>query len=221
MSDVRQMLAKKMESVERRMDVYNHPKPIEKQDSDTDHKNTGGDRLKDLIGAKVDRYFTKYCGYDGSDLAVKYMGKPISEIMQEERKLGNLLRDAEQELDKFLSEQYENAKAKNSWASLTEKDIDDLSHRYVEEYVIRSCAGSDEEGKAAHEKYMKLDDEVSRLRVQHNAVLLAKADYIECNPDLIRELQDKRRIEDLKKSGLLRELGLVEKDEENNEEVSE
>lgn len=217
MSDVRQMLAKKMESVERRMDDYNHPKPIEKQDSDTDHKNTGGDRLKDVVGAKVNRYFTKYSGYDGSALAVKYMGKPISEIMQEERKLGNLLSEAEQELDKFLSEQYENAKARNSWSSLPEKDIDALSTRYVEEYVIRSCAGSGEEEKAAHEKYIKLDDEVSRLRVEHNAVLLAKADYIDSNPDLIRELQDKIRRDDLKKSGLLSELGLVEKTEENNE----
>lgn len=217
MSDVRQMLAKKMESVERRIDGYNHPKPIEKQDSDTDHKNTGGDRLKDLIGAKVDRYFTKYSGYDGSALAVKYMGKPISEIMQEERKLGNLLREAEQELDKFISEQYENARDKNSGKSLTEKDIDALSKSYIEEYVIGSRAGSDEEEKAAHEKYIRLDDEVSRLRVEHNAVLLAKADYIDSNSDLIRELQDKKRREDLKKSGLLSELGLVEKDEENNE----
>ncbi len=219
MSDVRQMLAKKMESVERRMDGYNHPKPIEKQDSDTDHKNTGGDRLKDLIGAKVDRYFTKYSGYDGSALAVKYMGKPISEIMQEERKLGNLLREAEQELDKFISEQYENARDKNSGKSLTEKDIDALSKSYVEEYVIGSRAGSDEEEKAAHEKYIRLDDEVSRLRVEHNAVLLAKADYIDSNSALIRELQDKKRREDLKKSGLLIELGLEEKVEENNEGV--
>lgn len=217
MSNVRQMLAKKMEPVERRMDVYNHPKPIERQDPDTDHKNLGDDRLKDLIGAKIDSYFTKYCGYDGSALAVKYMGKPISEIMQEERKLGNLLSEAEQELDKFLSEQYENARAKNSGKSLTEKDISDLSKQYIEEYVIGSRAGGDEEEKAAHEKYVRLDAEVSRLRVEHNAVLLAKADYIESNSDLIRELQDKIRRDDLKKSGLLSELGLVEKSEENNE----
>lgn len=119
--------------------------------------------------------------------------------------------------EKFLSEQYENARAKNSGKSLTEKDISDLSKQYIEEYVIGSRAGGDEEEKAAHEKYVRLDAEVSRLRVEHNAVLLAKADYIESNSDLIRELQDKIRRDDLKKSGLLSELGLVEKSEENNE----
>lgn len=71
-----------------------------------------------------------------------------------------------------------------------------------------------------------MDDELLSYKAEKNALAVAKADYMDQNADLIKEVQEKRRREDLEKSGLLDELGLsepapVESEEKEETEINE
>ena len=71
-----------------------------------------------------------------------------------------------------------------------------------------------------------MDEELLNYKAEKNALTVAKADYMTQNADLIKEVQEKRRREDLEKSGLLDELGLseptpVESEEKEETEINE
>ncbi len=167
-------------------------------------------KIQDSIGKKLIGYVTRRGGYFGEYAADKYMGMPISDIMQEERKTGNLLRNAESKLNELVDKHYQSAyKSAMKVGGTTERSARDYATGYVESNIIGSWGESDAE-KKAHAEFIELDAEVTQLRVEHNATLVAKQSYIDKNADLIREMQEKRRRDELINSGLLSELGLAE-----------
>lgn len=181
-------------------------------------------KIQNSIGKKLVGYATRRGGYSGEYAADKYMGMPISDIMQEERKSGNLLKNAESKLNELLDKHYQSAyKSAMKVGGTTERSARDYAKGYVESNIIGSWGESDAE-KKAHAEFIELDAEFTRLRVEHNATLVAKQSYIDKNADLIREMQEKRRRDELMNSGLLSELGLAEaprKKEEPEAEHSE
>lgn len=213
-------ISKKFEGIERKMDtrMRDHSDII----VDPENQNTQY-KVREMISGKMNNFLVKESGYDGKYAAAKYMGKPISELMREERKTENLLKDAEEKLDALLNKHYESAyKTALRVAGATEESAKQYAMNYVKKNVINTYAKEDEDPKAfeAHKQYLEMDADLARRRVDHNAVLVAKEAYINENEDLIREMREKKRREDLEKSGLLKELGLVD-EKENTEEVKE
>lgn len=91
---------------------------------------------------------------------------------------------------------------------------------------IAGSGAEDENERELHKKYVEMNDELLSYKAEKNALTVAKADYMAQNADLIKEIQEKRRREDLEKSGLLDELGLsepapVESEEKEETEINE
>lgn len=184
-----------------------------------DYKATN-EKVAEMIGAKL-RNNAAYRGTNKPEIkgiAAKYMGMPITDILQEQRKAENVLEDAEKRLESFLDAHYK--KAMKLHIGVPESTQSELANEYVERYIVGSYAREDEDREAveAHKLYTALYSEVARCRTEKNAVLLAKDAFIDDNRELIAEEQKQARLRDIRKSGLLKELGIAE---EKAEEVTD
>lgn len=182
------------------------------------------EKVLDMIGAKFST-FQALRGANRAEIksvASKYMGLPITDIIQEQRKAENLLEDAEKRLEDFMDSQHRKA-LKRFKGRMTEQDQERHAEEYIKSYVVGSYAREDEDPAAyeAHKAYEDLRSEIAKLRTEKNAVLLAKDAFIDENKDIIEEERRQARLRDIRKSGLLKELGIAEEEKEKPKEGSE
>lgn len=175
-------------------------------------------RIEKNIGDKIERDLTRTGRFIGKYSASKYLGQPISEIKAEERRIDNIITDRQAKLDSFVNEiidSYKHKAMKNChW---TEERAEEYACNTFRSNIAGSGA-EDEKERELHKKYVEMGDELLSYKAEKNALAVAKADYMDQNADLIKEVQEKRRREDLEKSGLLDELGLSEPDQVEPEE---
>lgn len=182
-------------------------------------------KVRDMIGAKI----TTYQALRGENrqevrqIAGKYMGLPITDILREQKKAENLLEDAENRLESFLEAHRKKALKQYKVGSMTEKQKEQHAEEYVKLYIMGHYAHENEDPKAyeAHKEYNKMKDEIAKLRTEKNAVLLAKDDFLEENRELIEEERKQARIRDIRKSGILAELGIAAEEEKEEQQAGE
>lgn len=191
-----------------------------------DAEKTANQRVTAMIGAKLGRLDA----LSGRDIepqkrkAAKYMDLGITEIVQAQRKAQNLLTVAQDEVGAFIEAEkksYIKSLNKTDLSVLSDEEKEDRADSYVRGYLVYGQVYDDKQ-RAAKQKFDELRDEVARCRTEYNATLLAKQAFIDDNKDLIEEELRAKRLRDLRKSGILDELGLAEKKpEENTEEDTE
>ena len=183
-------------------------------------------RIEKNIGDKIERALARTGRFIGKYSASKYLGQPISEIKAEERRIDNIITDRQAKLDSFVNEiidSYKHKAMKNChW---TEERAEEYACNTFRSNIAGSGA-EDEKERELHKRYVEMDDELLSYKAEKNALAVAKADYMDQNANLIKEVQEKRRREDLEKSGLLDELGLsepapVESEEKEETEINE
>ena len=191
-----------------------------------DAEKTANQKVKGMIGEKL-RRLDALTGRDTEPQkrkAAAYMDLGITEIVQAQRKAQNLLTVAQDEVGAFIeAEKKSYIKSLNgtALAVLSDEEKEERADSYVRSYLVYGQV-YDKKQKAAKQKFDELRDEVARCRTEYNATLLAKQAFIDDNKDLIEEELRAKRLRDLRKSGILDELGLAEKKpEENTEEDTE
>lgn len=173
-----------------------------------EHEPTEAERMQAEAREGIRKKLGFLSGEDVKPLGSKYMGKPISEIMAAQKRCKEAVEAAESELDTFLDGEYQKVYKACKKAAVLDPEV--YARDYVEKSIIGNNYQGDKEAKAAHKEYEKLRYAVRMATAEQNAVELAKQAYIDNNP-YIAEERKKREIEDLKKSGLLEEMGLSEK----------
>ncbi|MBR0396910.1 MAG: hypothetical protein IJI10_01425 [Eubacterium sp.] len=189
-------------------------------------------KVADMVGKKLGRLDA----LSGRDIepqkrkAAKYMDLGITEIVQAQRKAQNVLTVAQDELEAFVEAEkksYIKSLNKTALSVLSDEEKEERADIHVKSYLLYGTVGTenvgyDEKKAKAKQKFDELRDEVARCRTEYNATLLAKQAFIEDNKDLIEEELRAKRLRDLRKSGILDELGIAEKKhEEKAEEGSE
>lgn len=180
-------------------------------------------KVKESISRKMGVFRAVNGGNSGEikRTGAKYYGQGITEILAAERKASNLLTVANDDLGKYIEDAIQAAyKTRYRGTAITDEAKEELATKYVYDYVIGGYGSTDAE-KEAHKKYKELLAEVARCNTEYNAVLLAKQNFLDENADLIAEAQKAKRLRDLQKSGLLDELGLIEKAEKKEAGESE
>ena len=148
----------------------------------------------------------------------KYYDKPIKELLALEKDARNKLVDTEDELYDFLEDQKKNFISdlkKNRYLFLSDEDRAQRAEKYISEIFIHWGGRylSDQE-REARKQYQALLDKFEECNTEYNSILLAKQNYMTENADLIEAERNAKRIRELKESGLLEELDLVEKKSE-------
>lgn len=178
---------------------------------------TSADQVRQSLSGKLFGLCARESNYSGKYAASQYMGKPITELMKDEKRTQKDIEAAERALEEFKHEHlkpYYEAAIKVP--GYDEDRAEDYAYRQFKRY-IEDGYGENEKDRTAHKEYMGLKNALAECKVEHNAVLTAKSAYLEDNADLIKEMQEKKRREDLLNSGLLDELGLAEKKEPKTE----
>lgn len=219
MNKVESMISKKME-------VFNNIPRIKSRETEITEDSFLRIRIENSIEDKLEKSLAKKGIFTGKYLSSKYLGQPISDIKAEERRIDNIIADRQAKLNSFVNEiidSYKKLAMKNcNWT-------EELAENYAWNTFIRNIRGSgaeDDKERELHNKYVELNEELLSYKTEKNALTVAKADYMTQNADLIKEIQEKRRREDLEKSGLLDELGLsepapVESEEKEETEINE
>lgn len=204
------------ESFEKKFDIaYGERKLPEKENRQEK------DPVKASINKKMDAYITHLGGYNGKDQAAQYIGKPITEIVREQRKAENLLEAAEKEVQDFLDDQYK--KILKGFRSGTESMRKELAERFVYDYIIGSLPSGDDEISEAHKKFLELKDAVAAARVKKNALAIAREDFETVHADIIQREKERAVLKDIRESGILKDFQTMREDvkTEENEENEE
>ena len=155
----------------------------------------------------------------------KYMDLGITEIVQAQRKAQNVLTVAQMSWRLMLRQRkksYIKSLNKTDLSVLSDEEKEERADSYVRSYLVYGQVYDKKQKAKAKQKFDELRDEVARCRTEYNATLLAKQAFIDDNKDLIEEELRAKRLRDLRKSGILDELGIAEKKpEEKAEEGSE
>ena len=214
MNKVELMISKKME-------VFNNIPVIQSRKIEVTEDSPLNMRVEKSIGDKIEKSLARTDVFIGKYSASKYLGQPISDIKAEERRIDNIIADRQAKIDSFVNEtvdSYKKMVIKNChW---TEERAEEYARNLFRDNIQGSGAEDDKE-RELHKKYVEMDEELLNYKAEKNALTVAKADYMTQNADLIKEVQEKRRREDLEKSGLLDELGLSEPDQVESEEKEE
>lgn len=184
-------------------------------------EKTPSQRVKESLGTKLEDFLAVQGTFTGKYAASKYLGKPISELMTEERRVDNLIADIEEKMSSLYEEFANSCREVCNKSAGWDKGRTEL---YVEDCLQRNLVGNgatDEQDIEAHNKYMKLHSELAKAKADKNAIVVAKADYMNQNADLIKEAQENKRRKELEESGLLKELGIVNPDPAKPEEKVE
>lgn len=181
-------------------------------------EKTSSQKVKSSLNSKLETLFALGGRFEGKYAASKYLGKSISDIMTEERRVNNLIGEIEERLNS-LTEEFlaPYRKAGNKTFGWNEERVESYVEDMKQRNLIRSGA-TDPKEIEAHKKYMELKEELARAKAEKNAIEVAKTDYKEQNKDLIQEVRERNRVKDLEKSGLLEEMGLAEPDPVKTEE---
>ena len=181
-------------------------------------EKTSSQKVKASLNNKLETFFALGVLFEGKYAASKYLGKSISDIMTEERRVNNLIEEIEEKLNSLIEEfSVPYRKAGNKTPGWDEERVEGYVEDMKQQNLIRAGA-TDPKEIEAHKKYMELKDELAQAKAERNAIEVAKADYKEQNKDLIREVRERNRVKDLEKSGLLEEMGLAEPDPVKTEE---
>lgn len=175
-------------------------------------------KVKASLNNKLETFFALRGIFEGKYTASKYLGKSISDIMTEERRVNNLIEETEERLNSLIEEfSVPYRKSGNKTPGWDEECVE----MYVEKFVDANLIGNgatDPKEIEAHKKYMELREELAQAKAEKNAIEVAKADYMEQNADLIREAQENKRRKEFEESGLLEELGIVKSEPVKTEE---
>ena len=181
-------------------------------------EKTSSQKVKESLNNKLETLFALGGRFEGKYAASKYIGKSISDIMTEERRVNNLIEEIEERLNSLIEEfSVPYRKAGNKTPGWDEERVESYVEDMTQQNLIRSGA-TDPKEIEAHKKYIELKEELAQAKAERNAIEVAKADYKEQNKDLIREVRERNRVKDLEKSGLLEEMGLAEPDPVKTEE---
>lgn len=182
-------------------------------------ERTPSQKVKASLNNKLETFFALRGIFEGKYTASKYLGKSISDIMTEERRVNNLIEETEERLNSLIEEfSVPYRKSGNKTLRWDEERVE----MYVEKFVDANLIGNgatDPKEIEAHKKYIELREELAQAKAEKNAIEVAKADYMEQNADLIREAQENKRRKEFEESGLLEELGIVKSDPVKTEEV--
>ena len=201
-------------------------KPVVKLETEASQKlqqmeKTSSQKVKASLNNKLETFFALRGIFEGKYAASKYLGKSISDIMTEERRVNNLIEETEERLNSLIEEfSAPYRKAGNKTPGWDEERVE----MYVEKFVDANLIGNgatDPKEIEAHKKYMELREELAQAKADKNAIAVAKADYMEQNADLIREAQENKRRKEFEESGLLEELGIVKPEPVETEEQKE
>lgn len=201
-------------------------KPVVKLETEASQKlqqmeKTSSQKVKASLNNKLETFFALRGIFEGKYAASKYLGKSISDIMTEERRVNNLIEETEERLNSLIEEfSAPYRKAGNKTPGWDEERVE----MYVEKFVDANLIGNgatDPKEIEAHKKYMELREELAQAKTDKNAIAVAKADYMEQNADLIREAQENKRRKEFEESGLLEELGIVKPEPVKTEEQKE
>lgn len=206
------MIEKKFSSIHEGIDEkYPNIAKEPKHMNITGKEPTTETQVRQSLSSKLFGLCAKESNYSGKYAASQYMGKSITELMKDEKRTKKDIEAAERALAEF---EHEHLKPYYEVAMKTpgyDKDrAEDYAYRQFKSNIEGSYAENETEA-AAHIEYTELKNALAKCRVEHNAVLIAKDAYLEDNADLIKEMQEKKRREDLLNSGILDELGLAEK----------
>lgn len=198
-------------------------KPVVRLETEASQKlqqmeKTSSQKVKASLNNKLETFFALRGIFEGKYTASKYLGKSISDIMTEERRVNNLIEETEERLNSLIEEfSVPYRKAGNKTPGWDEERVE----MYVEKSVDANLIGNgatDPKEIEAHKKYMELREELAQAKADKNAIAVAKADYMEQNADLIREAQENKRRKEFEESGLLEELGIVKSEPVKTEE---
>lgn len=182
-------------------------------------EKTSAQKIKESLTNKIETLLVlQEKTFTGKYAASKYLGKSISDIMTEERRVNNYIQEIEERLNS-LTEEFlaPYRKAGNKTFGWNEERVEIYVEDMKQRNLIRSGA-TDPKEIEARKKYMELKEELAQAKAEKNAIEVAKTDYMEQNADLIREAQERNRVKDLEKSGLLEEMELAEPDPVKTEE---
>lgn len=155
-------------------------------------------------------------------LAAKYMDQGITDILEAQRKNKNLLDMAQADIKQFIEDEknlYIRSTSKNSefFRSLPDDQKEERAITYLTQILKYGSYGTEQE-IAMKQDYEKLIDELARYKKEAMAIQMAKDTFLDENADLIAEARKEKRLRELKQSGLLEELNLVEKQEKSEED---
>lgn len=198
-------------------------KPVVRLETEASQKlqqmeKTSSQKVKASLNNKLETFFALRGIFEGKYTASKYLGKSISDIMTEERRVNNLIEETEERLNSLIEEfSAPYRKVGNKTPGWDEK----RTEMYVEKFVDANLIGrvaTDPKEIEAHKKYIELKEKLAQAKAEKNAIEVAKADYMEQNADLIREAQENKRRKEFEESGLLEELGIVKSEPVKTEE---
>lgn len=198
-------------------------KPVVRLETEASQKlqqmeKTSSQKVKASLNNKLETFFTLIGIFEGKYTASKYLGKSISDIMTEERRVNNLIEETEERLNSLIEEfSVPYRKSGNKTPGWDEERIEMYVEKFVDANLIRNGA-TDPKEIEAYKKYMELREELAQAKAEKNAIEVAKADYMEQNADLIREAQENKRRKEFEESGLLEELGIVKSEPVKTEE---
>lgn len=205
-------------------------KPVVRLETEASQKlqqmeKTSSQKVKASLNNKLETFFALRGVFEGKYTASKYLGKSISDIMTEERRVNNLIEETEERLNSLIEEfSAPYRKVGNKTPGWDEERTEMYVEKFVDANLIGSVA-TDPKEIEAHKKYIELKEELAQAKAEKNAIEVAKADYMEQNADLIREAQENKRRKEFEESGLLEELGIVKskpvKTEEEQKETED
>ena len=198
-------------------------KPVVRLETEASQKlqqmeKTSSQKVKASLNNKLETFFALRGIFEGKYTASKYLGKSISDIMTEERRVNNLIEETEERLNSLIEEfSVPYRKSGNKTPGWDEERVEMYVEKFVDANLIRNGA-TDPKEIEAHKKYMELREELAQAKAEKNAIEVAKADYMEQNADLIREAQENKRRKEFEESCLLEELGIVKSEPVKTEE---
>ena len=201
-------------------------KPVVKLETEASQKlqqmeKTSSQKVKASLNNKLETFFALRGIFEGKYAASKYLGKSISDIMTEERRVNNLIEETEERFNSLIEEfSAPYRKVGNKTPGWDEERVEMYVDKFVDANLIGNGA-TDPKEIEAHKKYMELREELAQAKADKNAIAVAKADYMEQNADLIREAQENKRRKEFEESGLLEELGIVKPEPVKTEEQKE
>lgn len=214
-AEVKEMLSRKFTGMlERPVIKLERENNLESQQVE----RTPSQKVKASLNNKLETFFALRGIFEGKYTASKYLGKSISDIMTEERRVNNLIEETEERLNSLIEEfSVPYRKSGNKTPGWDEERVEMYVEEFVDANLIRNGA-TDPKEIEAHKKYMELREELAQAKAEKNAIEVAKADYMEQNADLIREAQENKRRKEFEESGLLEELGIVKSEPVKTEE---
>ena len=136
-------------------------------------EKTSSQKVKASFNNKLETFFALSGKFEGKYAASKYLGKSISDIMTEERRVNNLIEEIEERLNS-LTEEFlaPYRKAGNKTFGWNEERVESYVEDMKQRNLIRSGA-TDPKEIEARKKYMELKEELAQAKAEKKAGRIA------------------------------------------------